>query len=90
MITEAVKDEDSLHDLLGEIASIWITRRGHSKACRVKEELMRAKASGKKGKYSLRKELDHVSKKMDKSSIRASTRHTVAAVPRWEPETVDM
>jgi hypothetical protein len=57
MITDAVEDEDSFHDLLVEIASMWITTRGHSKACRVKEELKRAKDTGMKGKHSLRKEL---------------------------------
>ena len=57
MITDVVEDEDSFHDLLREIASMWITARGHSKTRIVKEKLKNAKASGLKGKRSLRKEL---------------------------------
>ena len=57
MITDAVEDEESVHGLLREIASMWITTRGYSKARLVKEEYKRAKASGIKGKHSLRKEL---------------------------------
>ena len=50
-------DDDAAQDLLKEIASMWITIRGHSKARRIKEDYKRAKATSTKGKRSLRKEL---------------------------------
>lgn len=50
-------EDDSTQDLLKEIASVWITTRGYSKARIVKEQFKKAKASGTKGKHSLRKEL---------------------------------
>lgn len=57
MITELDESDDDFEDLLKEIASLWITTRGYSKARMVKEEYKRAKATSTKGKKSLRKEL---------------------------------
>lgn len=59
MLTDTLEetDEDFNQDLLKEIASLWITTRGYSKAHVVKEDYKRAKATSTKGKHSLRKEL---------------------------------
>ena len=54
-------EDDLDQDLLKEIASLWITTRGFSKARRVKEDYKKAKAkaaASTKGKRSLRKELE--------------------------------
>ena len=59
MIT--LDDDDDLddleQDLLREIASLWVTTRGYSKARRIKEDYKKEKATATKGKRSLRKEL---------------------------------
>ena len=43
--------------LLKEIAYLWTTTRGTSKAQKIKEDHKKAKGKGVKGKHSLRKEL---------------------------------
>lgn len=63
--------DDLDQELLKEIASLFITVRGHSKAHMVKEEYKNAKATATKGKRSLRKELkrqDAASEKTKKIS----------------------
>ena len=65
MISTLDDDDDDLEqDLLREIASLWITIRGYSKARKIKEKYKREKATATKGKRSLRKEL----KRQDTSS----------------------
>ena len=53
----SIEEESVRQDLLREIAFMWVTTRGHSKAQMVKEELKKSKAKGTKGRKSLRKEL---------------------------------
>ena len=52
-----IENEDARHGLLKEIAHLWLTTRGHSKARRIKENYKMAKGKCTKGKHSLRKEL---------------------------------
>ena len=52
-----IECEDIRQHLLREIAHLWITTRGYSKAQTIKEDYKRAKGKAVKGKHSLRKEL---------------------------------
>ena len=52
-----IESDDVRQCLLREIAYLWITTRGYSKAHRIKEDHKKAKGKGLKGKHSLRKEL---------------------------------
>jgi hypothetical protein len=53
----AIECEDTRQHLLREIAYIWITTRGYSKARTIKEDYKRVRGKAVKGKHSLRKEL---------------------------------
>ena len=58
MISPSTIEEESVRqDLLREVAFMWVTTRGHSKAKQIKEERKKSKAEGTKGRKSLRKEL---------------------------------
>ena len=53
----AIESEDVSQNLLREIAHLWVTTRGYSKARKIKEDYKRVKGKTVKGKHSLRKEL---------------------------------
>lgn len=53
----SIESEEVCQHLLWEIAHLWITTRGQSKAKKIKEDYKRAKAKGTKREHSLRKEL---------------------------------
>ena len=55
-----IESEDVRQSLLREIAHLWITTRGHSKARKIKEDYKMAKGKSTKGKHLLRKELASV------------------------------
>ena len=58
MVSSTTIESDEVRQcLLKEIAYLWITTRGHSKAQKIKEDHKKAKGKGVKGKHSLRKEL---------------------------------
>ena len=57
MSPATIEEERVRQQLLKDIVHLWITTRGHSKACRVKEDHKREKGKSVKGKHSLRKEL---------------------------------
>ena len=52
-----IAEESSRQKLLREIAYIWVTTRGHSKAQQLKEQYKKTKAETVKQRKSLRKEL---------------------------------
>lgn len=52
-----IEDESVRQTLLHEIAHLWITTRGYSKAHKIKEDYKKSKHQNVKGKHSLRKEL---------------------------------
>ena len=56
-----IECEEIRQNLLQEIAHLWITTRGHSKARKIKENYKVAKGKSVKGKHSLRKELHKTS-----------------------------
>lgn len=56
-MVSTLADDNLEEELLKEIASLWITTRGYSKALKIKEDYKKDKATSTKGKRSLRKEL---------------------------------
>ena len=58
MVSPTTIENDEVRQcLLKEIAYLWITTRGTSKAQKIKEDHKKAKGKGVKGKHSLGKEL---------------------------------